>query len=41
MNKNSLEYLENFCEQLTPVNDSFRIIILVDREFINSVDMAF
>jgi glutaredoxin 2 len=33
--------LENFSEQLTPVNDSFRIIILVDKKFVNSVDMAF
>ena len=33
--------LDNFSEQLTPVNDLFRIIILVDRTFINEVDMAF
>ena len=33
--------LENFSEQLTPVNDSFKIIILVDKKFVNSVDMAF
>ena len=33
--------LENFSEQDTPVSDSFRIIILVDRKFIDSVDMAF
>ena len=33
--------LDNFSEQLTPVNDLFRIIILVDRKFINSVEMAF
>ena len=33
--------LENFSEQDTPVDESFRIIILVDREFIDSVDMAF
>ena len=34
-------YLDNFSEVLTPVNDSFRIIILVDKKFINSVDIAF
>ena len=33
--------LENFSEQLTPVNDSFRIIILVYKKFIDSFDMAF
>ena len=33
--------LENFNEQDTPVSDSFRIIILVDKKFIDSVDMAF
>ena len=33
--------LDNFSEDLTPVNDSFRIIILVERQFVNSVDMAF
>ena len=33
--------LENFSEIDTPVDESFRIIILVDREFIDSVDMAF
>ena len=33
--------LENFSEQLTPVNDSFKIIILVDKKFVDSVDMAF
>ena len=33
--------LDNFSEDLTPVNDSFRIIILVDKKFVNSVDMAF
>ena len=33
--------LDSFSEQLTPVNDLFRIIILVDRKFINGVDMAF
>jgi len=33
--------LENFSEQDTPVSESFRVIILVDRNFINSVDTAF
>ena len=33
--------LNNFSEDLTPVNDTFRIIILVDRKFVNEVDMAF
>ena len=33
--------LDNFSEQLTRVNESFRIIILVDKKFINSVDNAF
>ena len=33
--------LENFSEQLTPVNDSFKIIVLVDRKFVDKVDMAF
>ena len=35
--------LDNFSEheQLTPVNDSFRIIILTDRKFINEVDIVF
>ena len=33
--------LDNFSEYLTPVSDSFKIIILVDNKFINSVDMAF
>ena len=33
--------LDNFSEQLTPVNDAFRIIILVDRKFIDEVDIAF
>ena len=33
--------LENFSEQLTPVNDSFKIIVLVDSKFVNKVDMAF
>ena len=33
--------LDNFSQVLTPVNDSFRIITLVDRKFVNSVDIAF
>ena len=33
--------LENFGEQLTPVNDNFKIIVLVDKKFVNKVDMAF
>ena len=33
--------LENFNEQLTEVNDKFRIIILVDRRFVNKCDFAF
>ena len=33
--------LDNFNEQLTPVNNLFRIIILVDRRFLNGVEMAF
>ena len=33
--------LDNFIEYLTPVNDSFRIIILIDNKFVNSIDMAF
>ena len=33
--------LENFSEQLTPVKDSFKIIILVDKKFVNKIDMAF
>jgi len=33
--------LENFSEQLTPVNDTFKIIVLVDKKFVNKVDMAF
>ena len=33
--------LDNFSEDLTPVNDTFRIIILVDRKFVNTTDMAF
>ena len=33
--------LDNFSEDLTPVNDSFRVIVLVDKRFVNSCDMAF
>ena len=33
--------LDNFSEQLTPVDDSFIIIVLVDRRFVDKVDMAF
>ena len=33
--------LENFSEQDTPVSDTFRIIILVDKTFIDNIDMAF
>jgi len=33
--------LDNFNEQLTLVNDSFRIIILIDRRYLNKVEMAF
>lgn len=33
--------LENFSEQDTPVIDTFRIIILVDKEFIDKIDMTF
>ena len=33
--------LDNLSEDLTPVNDSFRVIVLVDKRFVNSVDMAF
>ena len=33
--------LDNFNEYLSPVNDSFRIIILVDKKFFNSVDKTF
>ena len=32
---------ENFSEQDTPVSDTFRIIILVDKTFIDNIDMAF
>ena len=33
--------LENFSEQLTPVSDSFKIIVLADKKFVNKIDMAF
>ena len=33
--------LDNFSEDLTPINETFRIIILVDQKFVDSVDMAF
>ena len=33
--------LDNFSDQLTPVNDTFKIIVLVGKEFMNDVDMAF
>ena len=33
--------LENFSEQLTPVSDSFRIIVLTNKRFVNKIDMAF
>jgi len=33
--------LDNYSEQLTPVNDTFKIIVLVDKKFVNKVDMAF
>ena len=32
---------ENFSEQLTPVSDSFKIINLVDKKFVEKVDTAF
>ena len=42
MIKNMLEYVQIvLVKVLTSVNDSFRIIILVDKKFINSVDIAF
>jgi hypothetical protein len=34
-------YLDNFSEQLTPVSDSFKIIVLVDKKFVDKIDMAF
>ena len=33
--------LDNFNEQLTPVNESFKIIVLVHEKFVNKVDLAF
>ena len=33
--------LDNFREELIPVNDSFRIIILVDKIFVNSINISF
>ena len=33
--------VDNFSEQLTPVNDTFKIIVLVGKEFVNETDMAF
>ena len=33
--------LENFAEQLTLVNQRFRVIILVDKNFVNKCDLAF
>ena len=33
--------LDNFSEQLTPVIDSFKMIILVEKAFVNKIDMAF
>ena len=33
--------LENFSEQLTPVSDSFKIVVLADKKFVNKIDMAF
>ena len=33
--------LDNFDEQLTEVNNGFRIIILVDKKFVNKCDLAF
>ena len=33
--------LDNFSVQLTPVKDAFRIIILVERQFINEIDISF
>ena len=33
--------VDNFSEQLTPVNDTFKIIVLVGTEFVNETDMAF
>ena len=33
--------LENFSEQLTPVDDSFKIIVLCNEKFVNEIDLAF
>ena len=33
--------LDNFTEQLTPVNETFKIIVLVDKKFVNKLDIAF
>ena len=33
--------LDNFSEQLTRVNDTFKIIVLVDKKFVNKIDIAF
>ena len=33
--------LDNFSEQLTPVSESFKIIVLVDKKYVNKIDMAF
>ena len=33
--------LDNFSEQLIRVNDTFKIIVLVDKKFVNKTDMAF
>jgi len=33
--------LDNFSEDINPFNDSFRVIVLVDERFVNSVDMTF
>ena len=33
--------LDNFSEQLTPVSELFKIIVLVDKKFVHKCDMAF
>jgi hypothetical protein len=33
--------MENFSEQDTSISDKFRIIILIDKAFIDKIDMAF
>ena len=33
--------LDNFNEQLTPISESFKIIVLVDKKVVNNLDMAF